>query len=181
MTTALEAIPLVSIDGRATTLGDFSGKVRLIVNVASKCGLTPQYGALEALYQKYRGRGFEIMAFPANDFGAQEPGTNAEIREFCSNTYATSFRLFAKIVVTGLGQHPLYARLTMEQPSARGIPGSEFRARLAARGITPPSPIDVLWNFEKFLMDRSGEVIDRFAPDVSPDADILVSSIERAL
>jgi glutathione peroxidase len=179
--TPIEGVPVSTIDGKNTNLGDFGGKVRLVVNVASKCGLTPQYTALEALYRKYKDRGFEILAFPANEFGGQEPGTEAEIQEFCSSNYDVSFPLFAKIVVKGEGQHPLYAKLTAERPEARNVPGSDFRAKLAGYGIVPASPSEVLWNFEKFLVDRSGNVIDRFAPDVTPDADLLVSAIERAL
>jgi len=180
MTTAIEEIPVKTIDGNATKLGDWSGKVRLVVNVASQCGLTPQYTALEALYRKYKDRGFEILAFPANEFGAQEPGTEAEIKEFCSTKYDVSFPMFSKIVVKGEGQHPLYAKLTAERPEARTLPGSDFRAKLAGYGITA-APGEVLWNFEKFLVDREGNVIDRFAPDVTPDAEPVVSAIERAL
>ncbi|MGZ3418998.1 MAG: glutathione peroxidase [Polyangiales bacterium] len=181
MTTSLEEIPVNTIDGNPSKLGDYTGKVRLIVNVASKCGLTPQYTALDALYRKYRDRGLEILAFPANEFGGQEPGTEADIKEFCSSNYAVSFPLFAKIVVKGPGQHPLYQTLTTERPEARSAPGSDFRARLAGYGIRPDSPSEVLWNFEKFLVDREGHVADRFAPDVTPDAQLLVSAIESAL
>lgn len=181
MTTALESIPVRSIDGKDTKLGDWAGKVRLVVNVASQCGLTPQYTALEALHRKYKERGFEVLAFPANEFGAQEPGTEAEIKDFCSTNYDVSFPMFAKIVVKGAGQHPLYSELTSQQPKARTAPGSNFREKLAGYGITPATESEVLWNFEKFLVDRDGKVIDRFAPDVTPDADLVVAAIERAL
>lgn len=181
MTTTIEEIPVKTIDGKSTTLADYTGKVRLVVNVASQCGLTPQYTALEALYRKYKDRGFEILAFPANEFGAQEPGTEAEIKEFCSTKYDVSFPLFSKIVVKGEGQHPLYAKLTAERPEARTLPGSDFRAKLAGHGIPLGAPDEVLWNFEKFLVDRGGNVIDRFSPDVPPDAELVVSAIERAL
>ncbi len=151
------------------------------MNVASKCGLTPQYEALEALYRKYQQRGFEILGFPANEFGAQEPGTDAEIQQFCSTEYQVSFPLFSKIVVKGADQHPLYAALTAAQPEARALPGSDFRAKLIGYGIDPGAPHEVLWNFEKFLVNRSGEVVERFAPDVPPNAEILIAAVEREI
>ncbi len=181
MPTALEQIPVATIDGAGAKLADHAGKVRLVVNVASKCGLTPQYTGLEALYRKFRERGFEILGFPANEFGAQEPGTEAEIKAFCSTSYDVSFPMFAKVVVKGEGQHPLYATLTKEQPEARTLPGSDFRSKLEGYGVKTGAPDEVLWNFEKFLVDREGKVIDRFAPDVPPDAEVLVSAIESAL
>jgi glutathione peroxidase len=162
-------------------LGDYASKVRLVVNVASKCGLTPQYEALEALYRKYRNRGLEVLAFPANEFGAQEPGTEAEIKSFCSSKYDVTFPLFAKIVVKGEGQHPLYAELTRARPDARKLAGTDFRANLVGYGVTPGEPSEILWNFEKFLVDRNGIVVERFAPDVAPDAEIIVDAIEREL
>ena len=109
MSQTLYDIPVTSIDGKPLTLGDFRGKVLLVVNVASKCGLTPQYGALEKLYERERAQGLEVLGFPANDFGAQEPGTDAEIQQFCSTTYDVSFPMFSKISVVGADQHPLYA------------------------------------------------------------------------
>jgi glutathione peroxidase len=181
MANALEDIPVKTIDGSTTKLGDYAGKVRLVVNVASKCGLTPQYTALEAVYRKYKARGLEILAFPANEFGAQEPGTEEEIKDFCSSTYDVSFPLFAKIVVRGEGKHPLYTKLTSEQPEAKNLPGSDFREKLAGYGIPVTPKDEVLWNFEKFLVDRDGKVIDRFAPDVPPDSDLVVSALEKAL
>lgn len=181
MTTAIEQVSVRTIDGKDATLADYAGKVRLVVNVASKCGLTPQYTALEALYRKYKDRGFEILAFPANEFGAQEPGTEAEIKDFCATNYDVSFPMFSKIVVKGTGQHPLYAKLTSERPEARTAPGSDFRAKLIGYGVDPGEPSSILWNFEKFLVDRSGNVVERFAPDVTPDAEILVSALERSL
>jgi glutathione peroxidase len=181
MTTPIEQIPLHTIDHQPATLGDHAGKVRLVVNVASKCGLTPQYEALEALYRAYHARGLEILAFPANEFGAQEPGTEAEIKEFCSTKYDVTFPLFAKIVVKGEGQHPLYASLTHERPAARTLPGADFRAKLIGYGITPGGPAEILWNFEKFLIDRAGNVVDRFSPEVPPDAPMLTAAIEQAL
>jgi glutathione peroxidase len=181
MTTALEEIPLRTIDGKSSKLGDYAGKVRLVVNVASKCGLTPQYEGLEALYRKYQGRGLEILAFPANEFGAQEPGSEDEIKAFCASTYDVTFPMFAKIVVKGDGQHPLYAKLTADKPEARTVPGTDFRAKLAGYGIPLGAPSEILWNFEKFLVDRQGNVVERFAPDVAPDAELLVASLEREL
>jgi glutathione peroxidase len=181
MTTAIEQIPVSTIDGAASKLGDYATKVRLVVNVASKCGLTPQYTALEALYRKYRDRGFEVLAFPANEFEGQEPGTDAEIKDFCSTSYDVSFPMFSKIVVKGEKQHPLYAQLTTARPEARALPGTDFRAKLEGYGIKTGTPSEVLWNFEKFLVDRQGNVIERFAPDVPPDADMITSAIERAL
>ncbi|MGD0528068.1 MAG: glutathione peroxidase [Polyangiaceae bacterium] len=181
MASSLEQIPVKTVDGQPSSLGDHGGKVRLVVNVASKCGLTPQYTALEALYRKYRDRGFEVLAFPANEFGAQEPGTEAEIKDFCSTKYDVTFPLFAKIVVKGAGQHPLYATLTHDQPEAKTLPGSNFRAKLVGYGVDPGGPSEILWNFEKFLVDRSGKVVERFAPDVPPDDPMVTAAIERQL
>lgn len=180
-TTALDAIPLRTIDGRPASLADYAGKVRLIVNVASKCGLTPQYTALEALYRRYHDHGLEVLGFPANEFGAQEPGTEEEIKEFCSTQYDVSFPLFSKLVVKGPGQHPLYRALTEALPTATKLPGSDFRENLISHGIDVGAPNDVLWNFEKFLLDRQGSAVARFTPDVTPDADLLVSAIELEL
>jgi glutathione peroxidase len=181
MTAPLEQIPVKTVDGAPSNLGAYTGKVRLVVNVASKCGLTPQYEALEALYEKYHGRGLEVLAFPANEFGAQEPGTEAEIKEFCSSKYAVTFPLFSKIVVKGEGQHPLYAELTRAQPTAKTLPDSNFRAKLIGYGVDPGGPSEILWNFEKFLVDRSGNVVDRFAPDVPPNDPMIVAAIEKQL
>ena len=148
MASLLESIPVRTIDGLPSSLGAYAGTVRLVVNVASKCGLTPQYEALEALYRKYQPNGFEILGFPANEFGAQEPGTDAEIQQFCATEYQVTFPLFSKIVVKGMDQHPLYAALTAARPEARGLPNSDFRAKLISYGIDPGSPQEVLWNFE---------------------------------
>jgi glutathione peroxidase len=178
---SLETISVKTIDGKPSSLGEYAGKVRLVVNVASKCGLTPQYEGLEALYRRFKDRGFEILAFPANEFGAQEPGTEAEIKEFCTTKYDVTFPLFSKIVVKGPGQHPLYAELTARVPAAQTLPGTDFREKLRGYGIDPGEPHEITWNFEKFLVDRRGEVVARFAPDVTPDAELLVSAIEREL
>jgi len=181
MTSPLEVIPVRTVDGQPASLADYGGKVRLIVNVASKCGLTPQYEGLEALYRKYHDRGFEVLAFPANEFGGQEPGTEQEIKEFCSTKYDVTFPLFAKIVVKGPGQHPLYAALTRAVPVATELTGKDFRANLVKHGIDVGEPIDITWNFEKFLLNRNGDVVARFSPDVKPDAPLLVATVEREL
>lgn len=145
-----------SIEGKPAPLADYRGKVVLVVNVASKCGHTPQYAGLEALYQKYQGRGFVILGFPANNFGAQEPGTDAEIKTFCSTKYNVTFPMFSKISVKGEDQNPLYGYLT----SAAG---------------------EVKWNFTKFLAGKDGKVIRRFDSGVKPDAPELTAAIEQAL
>ena len=179
MTTALQDIPVTRIDGSPDTLGAHAGKVLLVVNVASKCGLTPQYAGLEKLYEDQRAAGLEVLGFPANDFGAQEPGTDAEIVEFCSLTYDVRFPLFSKISVLGAGQHPLYAALTSAQPTAIGADG--MREQLKGYGIVPANEVDVLWNFEKFLVGRDGRVLARFAPDIAADDPRLVAAIAAAL
>jgi glutathione peroxidase len=181
MATPIEQIPLETIDGKDSSLGAHRGSVRLVVNVASRCGLTPQYAGLEALHEKYADRGLVVLGFPANEFGAQEPGSNAEIQEFCSASYGVRFPMFAKIVVKGPGQHPLYAALTSARPEARTLLGSDFRQKLIGYGIQPGKPEEILWNFEKFLIDRQGNVVERFSPDVPPDAPIVVSAIEQLL
>ncbi|HYQ40514.1 MAG TPA: glutathione peroxidase [Polyangiaceae bacterium] len=181
MAELLQDIPLRRIDGSPATLREFSGSVLLVVNVASKCGLTPQYEGLEALYAKYRAQGLVVLGFPANDFGAQEPGSNQEIVEFCQTRFAVDFPMFEKIAVKGEGQHPLYRELIAKRPLARSKAGSTFAAKLAEYGQSPQHPSDVLWNFEKFLVDRHGHVVDRLAPDVAPDDPELVRAIEAEL
>ncbi len=180
MATDLAEIPLNRIDGSADKLANHAGNVLLVVNVASKCGLTPQYEGLEALYKQYRDKGFEVLGFPANDFGAQEPGTHEEIVEFCSVNYGVSFPLFSKADVTGAGKQPLYAALTAAKPDKQG-PAAEFRERLKGYGMTPTEDPEVLWNFEKFLIGRDGEVAGRFAPGTEPNDPALVSAIEAEL
>lgn len=178
---SLTQIPLKKINGQSTSLNDFAGKVVLIVNTASKCGLTPQYEGLEALNRKYREQGLEILGFPSNEFMGQEPGTNEDIQEFCSTNFNVTFPLFEKTHVKGAEQHPLYAQLTTAQPKALKTPGSDFEKKLADYGQSPKNPSDVLWNFEKFLIDRRGEVVGRFSPDMTPNDPILVQAIEKAL
>jgi glutathione peroxidase len=177
--TALQEIQVGSIDDEPTSLATFAGSVLLVVNVASKCGLTPQYEGLEALYQRYHDEGLVVLGFPANNFGGQEPGTNDEIATFCSTNYAVTFPLFAKISVVGDDQHPLYAELTSQAPTADGK--EAFRANLRSHGMTPTEDPDVLWNFEKFLVSRQGQVVRRFAPAVTPDDPALVQAIEGEL
>lgn len=149
-------IKVDTIDGKSTTLEPYRGKVMLIVNVASKCGFTPQYDGLEALYEKYKDRGFVVLGFPCNQFGAQEPGTEAEIQKFCRLNFGVTFPMFAKIDVNGDHAHPLYRYLKAEQP---GLLGTEA----------------IKWNFTKFLVDRDGKVINRFAPSKEP------SQLEREI
>lgn len=181
MSNVLFDTPLATLDGLPTTLKPWLGKVLLVVNTASKCGLTPQYEVLVDLYKRFKDRGFEVLGFPANDFAGQEPGTNEEIATFCSTTFGVDFPMFAKIAVTGPDKHPLYKALIAEKPEARSLPGTDFRAALRGHGITPTEAPEVLWNFEKFLIGRDGKVIDRFSPDTAPDADIVVAAIEKAL
>ena len=138
------------IDGRERTLADYKGKAVLVVNTASKCGFTPQYTGLESLYRNLHARGFEVLGFPCNKFGAQEPGNEAEIGSFCSTTYDVTFPLFAKVEVNGAGTHPLYQFLKAEKP---GVLGTEA----------------IKWNFTKFLVDRKGQVRKRFAPNDKPE------------
>ena len=178
--TAIQQIPLKTIKGADTSLADYAGKVVLAVNVASKCGLTPQYEGLEKLYRDYKDKGLVVAGFPANDFGAQEPGSNDEIAEFCTTNFGVDFPMFEKIVVTGPEKHPLYAALTSEQPNAAGD-GAEFREKLRGYGMTPTEEPEVLWNFEKFLIAKDGSVAARFVPSTTPDDPALVSAIEAEL
>lgn len=176
----LSSIPLSRIDGSSDSLANHAGKVLLVVNVASKCGLTPQYEGLQALYDRLKDRGFEILGFPANDFGAQEPGTHEEIEEFCKLNYGVSFPLFAKADVTGPGKQPLYAALTAAAPGKQGD-AEPFRERLRGFGMTPTEDPEVLWNFEKFLIGKDGRVAARFAPTTNPDDPALLDAIEGEL
>ncbi len=174
-------IPVRKIDGKPTTLGEFAGKVVLIVNVASKCGLTPQYEGLQRIYDKYSSKGLVIAGFPANEFGAQEPGENTEIVEFCSKNYGVSFPMFEKIVVKGPGIHPLYAALTQSQPTSKKHLASGLASKLKGLGLLSGGPADILWNFEKFLIGRDGEIVARFAPDVKPEDPMVIEAIEALL
>lgn len=177
--TSLQSIPLVRIDGRATSLADFHGKVLLIVNVASACGLTPQYAGLQALYAEKRAQGLEILGFPCNDFGAQEPGTESEIAAFCTKNYGVEFPMFRKLAVKGAAQHPLYAALIAAKPQPEGE--GTLRTSLQKHGLGPVSPKDVVWNFEKFVVGRDGNVLARFLPDVTAEDAQLRSTLDSAL
>lgn len=153
---------LKDIDGNPVDLERYKGDVLLIVNVASFCGNTPQYAGLEDLYEKYKDRGFAVLAFPANEFGQQEPGSDEEIKAFCTKNYGVTFPVFSKIVVKGQGIHPLYQYLTQQptEPKASG---------------------DISWNFEKFLVDSNGKVVARFEPKTQPDDPKVIAAIEEAL
>jgi len=179
MPASLYDIPVSRIDGKPASLGDYRGKVLLVVNVASECGLTPQYERLQNLYAEKRGRGLEILGFPANNFGAQESGSNAEIAAFCDAKFGVEFPMFSKISVVGSDRHPLYDALVKAQPTAVGA--EEMRKSLAGYGITPASDTDVMWNFEKFVIGRDGKVIARFAPDVTPEDTGLNKVLDAAL
>jgi glutathione peroxidase len=151
-----------SINGEQQSLADYRGKVALVVNVASKCGLTPQYEGLEELYRSYKERGLTVLGFPCNQFAGQEPGTEQEIQSFCSTKYDVSFPLFSKLEVNGPSRHPLYAWLTSEE--------------------TQPDPAgDVKWNFAKFLVGRDGKIVARFSPTATPKAPEVVEAVEKAL
>jgi glutathione peroxidase len=150
------------IDGKDVKLKQYKGKVALVVNVASKCGYTPQYEGLQAIYEKYKDKGFVILGFPANNFGSQEPGTNAEIKEFCESKYKVSFPMFAKISVKGEDQDPLYKFLT----------GKETNPEYAG---------DITWNFNKFLVDKKGKIIARFTSKDKPEGETVMQAIEKAL
>lgn len=181
MRTSIEQIPYQGMDGSDTTLGALHGKVRLLVNVASKCGLTPQYEGLEKLFTEKQADGLVVIGFPANEFGAQEPGTNEEIASFCSLNYGVSFPLAKKLVVKGAGQHALYEALTAAQPTAIDTHEGAMATKLAGYGVKRDAPADILWNFEKFLIGRDGNVVARFNPDVTPDDPQLVAAIDAAL
>ncbi|MHC5541166.1 glutathione peroxidase [Singulisphaera rosea] len=160
--TSVHAFQAKDIDGKTVDLAKFKGEVLLIVNTASQCGNTHQYAALETVYGKYKADGFEVLAFPANEFGNQEPGTDAEIKSFCSSKYSVTFPLFAKIVVKGEAIHPLYGFLTSPETN-------------------PKFSGPISWNFAKFLVNRKGEVVARFDPEEGPDSEKVVKGIEKAL
>jgi glutathione peroxidase len=153
---------LKSIDGQPVSLDRYHGKVLLLVNVASKCGYTPQYAGLESLYEKYKDRGLVIVGIPANNFAGQEPGTNEEIKKFCTNKYNVSFPMMSKVSVLGADETPLYIFLT-------------------DKSINPQIGGDIKWNFTKFLFDRSGKPVARFEPAVTPNSPQVVTAIESAL
>jgi glutathione peroxidase len=181
MSAGIYDIAVKKINGEDTTLGEFKGKVLLVVNVASRCGLTPQYEGLEKIYEQYKGAGLVVAGFPANDFKGQEPGTEAEIQSFCTTNYGVKFPLFSKVMVTGAGKHPLYAALIAAQPNAVSLSDVPLREKHRGWGIAMLEEPELAWNFEKFLVSRSGEVVKRFAPDTQPDAPALVAAIEAEL
>jgi glutathione peroxidase len=160
--TSVLGFKMKDIDGAEVPLSRYQGKVLLIVNTASQCGLTPQYKGLEALYEKYKGQGLEVLAFPANEFGAQEPGTNEQIKEFCTTKYNVTFPVFSKIVVKGQEIDPLYAFLTSESTN-------------------PGHAGEIKWNFAKFLVDRKGQVVARFDPKTTPESEEVVKAVEKAI
>jgi glutathione peroxidase len=155
---SISDIKVKTMDGMEVQLSEYSGKVLLIVNVASRCGYTKQYDGLEKIYEKYKERGFEILAFPCNDFGGEEPGTNEEIKDFCETNYNITFRLFDKIKVLGDDKSPLYAKLIQYSPGG-----------------------DIKWNFEKFLIDKNGNVVGRYRSKITPESEELTSAIESEL
>ena len=155
-------LPVNTLNGEPGSLADLAGRTLLVVNVASKCGLTPQYAGLERLHERYAGRGFAVVGFPCNQFGGQEPGTAAEIGEFCSTTYGVTFPMLEKVEVNGPGRHPVYTELTAV-PDASGEAG------------------DVQWNFEKFLVGPDGRVLARFRPQTTPEDPALIAAIEANL
>jgi glutathione peroxidase len=153
-------IAVKDIDGKDASLGAYKGKVVLIVNVASKCGLTPQYSALEAVHEKYKDKGFAVLGFPCNQFGGQEPGNSEQIKQFCSSKYNVTFPLYEKLEVNGAGRHPLYVALA---------------------GKESPYPGDIKWNFGKFLVGKDGRLLKRFEPKTTPDDPEVIKAIEAAL
>ncbi|WP_122900849.1 glutathione peroxidase [Acinetobacter sp. B51(2017)] len=179
MTTSVYDIPVVTINGAETSLNQYQGKVLLIVNVASKCGLTPQYEGLQKLYENKKAAGLEILGFPSNDFLAQEPGSDTEIQQFCSVNYQIDFPLFSKITVVGADKHPLYQALTQAIPERIGE--GPWVKDLTDYGLTPNQPPEVLWNFEKFLVNKKGQVVARFAPDIAADDARIMDAIEAEL
>ncbi len=160
MSNSISDITVKDMNGKDVHLADYKGKVLLIVNVASKCGFTPQYEGLEKIYEKYKDKGFEILAFPCNQFGQQEPGTNDQIKEFCSTKYGVTFTLFNKIDVNGPDRSPLYAALTSNTNTEQG---------------------DIKWNFEKFLISRDGQIVARYRSKVTPESDEITKAIEEEL
>jgi len=172
-------IAVNSIDGKPQQLGDYAGKVLLVVNVASKCGLTPQYESLEKAYEQYREKGLVVLGFLCNQFGEQEPGSEAEIKDFCISNFGVKFPMFSKLDVNGQSRHPLYQSLIAAQPKA--VAGGGLREKLAGYGRKPESDSDILWNFEKFLINRKGEVVARFEPDIAVDDPKLLQAIEKQL
>jgi glutathione peroxidase len=168
------------IDGTKSELKDYKGKVLLIVNVASKCGLTGQYDGLEKIYEKYQEKGFTVLGFPANEFLGQEPGTNQEIKEFCRTKFGVKFPMHEKIIVKGKGLHPLYAYLTTAKKDSTLKPNGTLIERLLSKNLLGEAH-DIKWNFEKFLIGKNGEILERFSPELDPQDPIIINAIEKAL
>lgn len=181
MTPSLYDISLQRLTADTTTLAEHAGQVLLIVNVASQCGLTPQYTGLEQLHAAYGDRGLRVLGFPCNDFGAQEPGTEAQIQDFCQSNYGVHFPMYAKLNINSEPRHALYAHLITAQPKATPSGSDKLHSTLAQHGLLPKQESDVMWNFEKFLIGRDGRVLARYAPDVTPDHPALLADIEAAL
>ncbi|MFZ1874970.1 MAG: glutathione peroxidase [Chania sp.] len=181
MSKPIYAVPLQTIENQSTTLNEYQGKVLLVVNVASECGLTKQYEGLEKLYEAHHEQGFAVLGFPSNEFLGQEPGTNEEILAFCRGTFGVKFPMFAKIEVNGANRHPLYLALIAAQPQAVTPEGSEFFDRMSSKGRAPKQTGDILWNFEKFLIGRDGTVIQRFSPDMTPEDPVVIQAVKLAL
>ena len=180
MANEIYEIPVKTIDGTETNLGKYKDKVLLVVNVASKCGLTPQYEGLQKLYSEYNDKGLEVLGFPANNFMGQEPGTEDEIKDFCDANYNVKFPLFSKISVKGDDQHELYKYLT-ETKSDTDVNDGGLEENLKGYGHNRSAPNEVLWNFEKFLIGKNGEIAARFAPDVTAEDERLVAKVEEEL
>ncbi len=181
MSSDVYSFNLKTINGENKSLADYKGKVLLMVNVASKCGLTPQYEGLEKIYKDYHAKGFEVLGFPANEFYAQEPGTDNEIQDFCRSTYGVDFPMFSKIVVKGEGQHPLYKYLTETKKDAVMLEGGSLMSFLESKNLLNGNPYDIKWNFEKFLVDKKGHIVARFAPDIDPQDPLVINEINKAL
>ena len=174
-------VDVTNIKGEKKSLSDYQGKVLLIVNVASKCGLTPQYEELEALYKAKAAAGLEILGFPCNQFLGQEPGSEDEIQQFCSLTYGVTFPMFSKIEVNGAGRHPLYQQLIAAKPQAITTAEQGLKQKLGAKDLLPANDTDIMWNFEKFLIGKKGEVLARFAPDIKVTDAVVQTAITEAL
>jgi len=178
---SIHEISVKKITGEDATLGEYAGKVVLVVNVASKCGLTSQYEGLEKLYEELGSKGLVVAGFPANNFKEQEPGTDAEIQTFCTANFGVKFPLYAKISVVGEDKHPLYKALIAAQPKAITVNEPTWREKLLGYGIEGNPEPELLWNFEKFLVSKTGAVVARFAPDTTADAPALIAAIEAEL
>ncbi len=179
--TDLKKIPFQTAKGETKTLSDFDAKAYLIVNTASKCGLTPQYEGLEKIYREYKDKGLAIIGFPANEFLGQEPGTNDEIQEFCSLNYNVSFPVMGKTVVKGSDIHPFFDKLIHESAPYIKNEQPKFETLLKEKGLLTGTQEDIKWNFEKFLLDAEGKLVARFFPDIAPEDERVKENIKNAL